>query len=370
MSEVTDGLEGCRLNGSAIEYSDSENEEIVEGCVVGGADSNKVEAVDERSEAGGEMAGDEVDFEVENGADGAKALEFTRTLKIEYDPSEVAFWFTQIENEMYTCEVRSQWLKRCVLVKNLPPKVQADVKSLLTLKKSEAPEDLYKQIKDEILRIHAPREEQNFKKALSRVLVGLPSQLGQQLINDVCDKSPKLACGCCSKVIYTLWCLQLPDSVRSHISNMKFDKDTYPQVFQAADNVFLSTKRTEMSASVAAVVTSPVEAGSDEVAAVSARGRGRGGRRPFRGGRGNRGNRGGRGGGQSSGTSAGGGNNNSSGGNNNNSGGNQSRGTRHSSNPPSSCCDNHYRWGSDSWFCLAPLTCPWKDRVSAKPSTQ
>ena len=368
MSEVTDGLEGCRLNGSAIEYIDSEDEEIVEGCVVGGADSNKVEAVDERSEAGGEMAGDEVDFEVENGADGAKALEFTRTLKIEYDPSEVAFWFTQIENEMYTCEVRSQWLKRCVLVKNLPPKVQADVKSLLTLKKSEAPEDLYKQIKDEILRIHAPREEQNFKKALSRVLVGLPSQLGQQLINDVCDKSPKLACGCCSKVIYTLWCLQLPDSVRSHISNMKFDKDTYPQVFQAADNVFLSTKRTEMSASVAAVVTSPVEAGSDEVAAVSARGRGRGGRRPFRGGRGNRGNRGGRGGGQSSGTSAGGGNNNSSGGNNNNSGGNQSRGTRHSSNPPSSCCDSHYRYGDKSWNCLSPFTCPWKDKCTPRPT--
>ena len=60
------------------------------------------------------MAGDEnMDFEDENGADGAKALEYTRTLNIEYNPTEVEFWFTQIETEMFTCEVKSQWLKRC-----------------------------------------------------------------------------------------------------------------------------------------------------------------------------------------------------------------------------------------------------------------
>ena len=128
-------MEGCRLNGSAYEYIDSEDEEVVEGRVVGGADSNKVEAVDDGSVAGGEMV-DEVDFEVENGQNDAKALEFTRTLVMEFAKDDVPFWFTQIENEMYTCGVRSQWLKRCVLVKNLPPKIQGDVKSLLTLKAS------------------------------------------------------------------------------------------------------------------------------------------------------------------------------------------------------------------------------------------
>ena len=99
----------------------------------------------------------EVDFEDENGADDDKALEFSRSLKLEYDPLEVAFYFIQLENEMFTCGVKSQWLKRSILVKNLPPKIQADVKSLLILKKSEAPTDLYKQIKTEILRIHAPK---------------------------------------------------------------------------------------------------------------------------------------------------------------------------------------------------------------------
>ena len=127
----------------------------------------------------------QIDFEDENAKDGDKALDYTRTLKLEYNASEVEFWFTQLENEMYTCEVKSQWLKRCVLVKNLPAKIQNDVKALLILPKSAAPTDLYKRIKTEILRIHAPKKEDTFKKALSRVLVGLPSQLGQDLINDM-----------------------------------------------------------------------------------------------------------------------------------------------------------------------------------------
>ena len=110
-----------------------------------------------------------VDFDVENGADGAKALEYTRTLKLEYNDSEVEFWFTQLENEMYTCEVKSQWLKRCVLVKNLPAKIQNDVKALLILPKSAAPTDLYKQIKTEILRIHAPKKEDSFKTVIVTV---------------------------------------------------------------------------------------------------------------------------------------------------------------------------------------------------------
>ena len=57
---------------------------------------------------------DVVNFEDEAGVDGDKAIDYTRTLKIEYDPQNVKFWFIQLENEMFTCEVKSQWLKRCV----------------------------------------------------------------------------------------------------------------------------------------------------------------------------------------------------------------------------------------------------------------
>ena len=155
-----------------------------------------------------------VDFQDEDADNEETALEYSRTLKVEYDPTEVDFWFVQIENEMYTCGIKSQWLKRCVLVKNLPPKVQADVKQWLLIKQSDAPNDIYKQIKQEILRLHAPKEEETYKKALTRVLTGLPSQLGQQLLHDICSKPNKLSCGCCGKAVRTLWSLQLPIQVR------------------------------------------------------------------------------------------------------------------------------------------------------------
>ena len=283
----------------------------------------------------------EVDFEDENGRDGDKAIEYTRTLKLEFATDDVEFWFTQIETEMYTCGVKSQWLKRCVLVKNLPPKVQSDVKGLLTLKQSAAPADIYKRIKNELLRIHAPKEEETFKKALGRVLVGLPSQLGEQLVNDICGKPTKLSCGCCHKAVKTLWAMQLPAAVRGQIANMPFNETTYHDVFQAADNVYLSTKSTDMSPSVAAVVNVDRTESGAEVAAV-------GGARPPKKNNNNK---------------------NQGGGNKPNNGGGkpQRRGPRHSSNPPSTCCDNHYRWGSASWFCLAPLSCPWKDKCSSRP---
>ena len=268
-----------------------------------------------------------VDFEDENVQNGAKALEYSRTLVMPFNKTDIAFWFTQIENEMFTCEIKSQWMKRVVLVKNLPPEVQNDVKSLLVLKQSEAPPDIYKQVKKELLRIHAPKEEDKYKKALGRVLTGLPSQLGQQLINDICDKSQKLSCGCCAKAVFTLWGLQLPLNVRAQVANMPFNANTYHEVFQAADKVYLSTKVTDVSAGVAAINDLSGSAGGvAEVAAV---------KKPSKGkppGKGNKGNKG-------------------------------------KPSAPPNCCANHKKWQADAWFCLEPLTCPMVSKVSAKPTT-
>ena len=307
-------------------------------------------ALREEREAAAALANQEVDFEDEDTQDEAQAIEHTRTLKMEYNPDEVEFWFMQIENEMFACGVKSQWLKRCVLVRNLPPKVQADVKSLLILKKSAAPPTLYKQIKNEILRIHAPKKEDTYKKALSRVLVGLPSQLGQQLIDDICDRPIKLEGCCCAKAVNTLWSLQLPVAVRSHIADLDFTAATYNSVFQTADKVFLSTRSTDVSASVAAVMAPQVK-DTTQVAAIS---------RPRR----NNKNKNQQGSGSAAGGSSNSNSNNSS--NASNSGG-QGRGPKSNQNPPSSCCDNHYRWGSLAWFCLEPSSCPWVNKITAKP---
>ena len=328
--------------------NNNEAEEVIEGFVQGNAQGEEVNMPDPAVPA-------VVDFEDENEQDGEKALEYSRTLSMEYNPDEVEFWFTQLENEMYTCTIKSQWMKRVVLVKNLPPKIQADVKSLLILKQTQAPANIYKLVKTEILRLHAPKEEDTFKKALSRVLTGLPSQLGEQLVTDICKQPVKMSCGCCCRSVFTLWTLQLPLAVRSQISTMAFNAQTYKQVFQDADTIYLATKHTEVSASVAAVAAakSPGSGQDDQVAAVRFS---------------RRGGSNGRGGGRGGNSSARGGRNNSNGGGASQGQTSQDRGPRHASQPPSQSCDNHWRFGDQSWFCLKPDTCPWAQKIVEKPA--
>ena len=186
-------------------------------------------------------------------------------------------------------------------------------------------------------------------------MVGLPSQLGLQIVNDICKKPVKLDGCCCEGAALALWSLQLPSNIRAHVSGKPFTKDTYKEVFQAADEVYLSSKQV----TVAALMTEKRSTNLNEtqpafsqqnqpvVAAVAAN----------------------RGGGARSGTNRGG--NSGRGGRNRGRGrggsGNQSRGPRHSSNPPDSCCDRHFRHGADAWYCLLPLSCPWASKVTAKP---
>ena len=63
-----------------------------------------------------------VNVAVENGVDGDKAQQDARQIKIEFEPHDIAFWFSQLEAELVMAEVRSQWLKKTVLQRNLPNK--------------------------------------------------------------------------------------------------------------------------------------------------------------------------------------------------------------------------------------------------------
>ena len=94
IDQADDLFKNCKLDGSTIIYNDSEEEEIVEeGHIQGNPEGCSLQADN--------MAGDEVDFEVENGVDGDKAIEYSRTLKVDFIPSNVEFWFTNLENEMF-----------------------------------------------------------------------------------------------------------------------------------------------------------------------------------------------------------------------------------------------------------------------------
>ena len=289
---------------------------------------------------------DLVEFEVEDVQDGAKASELGRQIKVEFSATDIKFWFAELEAEMTMATIKSQWLRKTVLQRNLPIKQKEDVKSLLTLTQAQAGGNIYQKIKQELVRIYAPKAKDSYCKALTRTMVGLPSQLGNQIVDDVCKKAAKLEGCCCAAAVEALWQLQLPVGIRAHVSNMEFTHQTYKQVFEAADKVHMSSRQVTvaaMASSVAAVSmdeTLPAFSTQNQPSEVAAVG----GKPPKKNKKNNR-------------------NGQSRNANQN------SRGKKHDSVPDSQAdkmCDRHYRHGSDAWYCVAPQTCPWKDRCTPK----
>ena len=131
---------------------------------------------------------------------------------------------------------------------------------------------------------------------------------------------------------------------------MEFNHNTYKQVFESADQVYLSSKQVSVAALQVAAVTAKAASLDETQSAfldhnqpqVAAFGKNQNGQGK------NKKNK-----------------------KNKNQNGSQetkpTRGPRHSSNPPDSCCDRHYRHGAGAWYCLAPSTCPWKDKTAARP---
>ena len=166
-------------------------------------------------------------------------------------------------------------------------------------------------------------------------MVGLPSQLGLQIVDDICEKADKLNGCCCAKATLAIWSQKLPVNIRAHISQKEFNKDTYKDVFEAADQVFMASRQVEVAALDETLPAFSAQNQPSEVAAV--------GKPPKKNKKNNKGNK-----------------------------NNKPRGPKHSSIPDSiadKMCDRHYRHGADSWFCLAPLTCPWVNKVSPKSSS-
>ena len=273
--------------------------------------------------------------------DGEKAQDYARSIKIEYEPANIKFWFSQLEGEMLMATVGSQWLKKTILQRNLPNKQKMDVMSSLTLSQEEAGNHIYFDIKTELLRIYAQKPQDSYKVALTRTMTGLPSQLGHQIVQDICKKSKKLEGCCCDAATFALWSIQLPVNIRAHISNMTFNSTTYKDVFEQADKVYLSAKQISVAALAAqggsgadldetqAAFTAQNQ--PHEVAAIKGQSSKKKNKK-----------------------------------NKNKNKGQTPRGPRHSSSPPESCCDRHYVHGPDAWYCLQPTTCPWANRITPK----
>ena len=335
-----------QLNKRLEDIHQDLEEEEVSGEVIGKPDTSEVNAPnnpDTEDQVVNQPIMAEA-FDIQNDTDGDKAQEHARGIRVEFDTNDVKFWFSQLEGELLMATVKSQWLKKTVLQRNLPTKQKEDVKALLVLEKEEAGNDIYKRIKSELLRIYSPKPSDSYRKALTRQMVGLPSQLGHQIVDDICKKAAKLTGCCCAAAAQALWSIQLPVHVRQHISNMEFTAQTYKEVFQAADQCYMSSKQVSIAAVAAPLdETLPAFDQQNQPVQVAAVQRGRG-----RGGRGNRGNRGSGRGGRNQGQAT------------------TSRPKRHPSNPSELCCDRHYQFADQAWYCTKPLTCPMVNKVAEK----
>ena len=232
------------LSGESVEVSDSEVEALLE------------ESLDRDSAAEPSKM---TDFDAENGADGASAMDKMSSVKCEFTRDDIEFWFTELETQLEVIDVKSQWSKRIALQRFLPADVKQEVKSLLIIPKAQAGDDIYKQIKTELLDLYGQKPEDGYIRAKNRVMTGKPSQLGKALINDICKCPVKLQSNCCAQIVWGMYREAIPVVIRNHIAELQFNKDTYKQIFQKSDQVYDSNKTTQpvRGATVAATSAQP-----------------------------------------------------------------------------------------------------------------
>ena len=359
-------MSGCKLNGSAIVYVDSEEEEVA-GVVVGFDETDNNKAIN--------MPDDEqpaiVNFEDEDGQDeqGALSNSIRALQNYQFNFNDLEFYFSQVEIKMMSNGCKKNYTKFQVLSSIIPSVVQDEVKKILRKKETDLNGAGYKRLKDEIIRIFGPSQEADFERAMSRTLTGKPSQLARALVNDLCDDELE---GChCSRFVVGLWKRQLPVAVRQGIAHLKFNHANFDQICQMADDIFSTTRPSGIAvAALSQPAKEPYITPSDpsemdkafheafmaspEVAAL--RSQWRGGRRGWRGsssgGRG-RGGRGGRG----SSASAGGGSAASS----KDANVRWPNAKRSTDLPPVQSCKKHWIHGKKAHWCEEPGTCPWKN---------
>ena len=128
-----------------------------------------------------------------------------------------------------------------MLTSILPPRVRDQVKPLLRKQESDFTNVMpYKVLKTQLIKIFKPPQENDFERAMTRVLSDKPSTLARDLVNDLC--SHELVGCCCSKFIVGLWKRQLPLSCRQGIASMEFSAANFDNIVKHADDIFFQNK--------------------------------------------------------------------------------------------------------------------------------
>ena len=289
------------------------------------------------------------DVDVENGTDAAGALGKVDSIKLTWDDQDVKFFFSELEGKFELIEIKSQWTKRHVLANLLPPKQKAEVKDLLMKSKTQAGTDIYKKLKDRILELFGPRQEEAFEEAMQLVLTGKPSALAKKLINKLC-KTPSnhFESCCCEGTVMAMWKRKLPQVVRASIAGKSLTGEVNQRdVLKLADDVFAAAALPSDY-----VVAAPVQAHPTEVAAVAAADLDTSADLPalqiaaaaYTRARAQRA-------GQSATAQQ----------------KPKNRGKPHPDGPPENTCYLHWKHGKSAYKCQRPGSCPWKEFTIPKP---
>ena len=296
-----------------------------------------------------------------------------KEVKLKFDINDVKYWFNAVESQMRKAGINKQWSKKDAILPVLPDSVIEECKPILRLTEAEQGPHIYKDLKDEILNLYGPRDEDVFKKAIALRLTGKPSALGKQLIHILCPGAKPFQNCHCAKIVYGFWDAQLTPAIRSRLAGKKFTADTYSTLFKLADEAYLanggSASYSPTVVASAAVVPSSSTPPTDtaQVAALQSSRGGRGGRG---GGRGQGGGRGRGNGGSNPGQQR---NNNNSNQNQNQQNRNQQnqsqqaqqgnkphqRGPKASPDVPADACARHWKEGRQATYCSDPLVCSW-----------
>ena len=260
--------------------------------------------------------------------------------------------------------INRQWDKKNSIALLLPDDILEEVKPILRLTEAEAGPHIYKDLRDEIVSLYGPKDEDAFKKAIALRMTGTPSAFGKKLLHILCPGSKPFANCHCAKIVYGFWDAQLTPEIKSNLAGMSFNKDTYQAMFKKADQVYQANGGATSRPAVVAAVSQPSpstpvvqdDAVQPQVAAVT-----RGGAR-------GRGNRGGRGRGRGNGRGSYNGNQNGSNQNQSSSNKPHQKGPKHADLPSNAswACAQHWRKGRQAPYCSDPLVCQWVSIVAPR----
>ena len=305
-------------------------------------------------------------------------------IKLELDRKNIKKWLKRLEIQMEFCGIRSQWLKRVCLENLLPSDLCECINDIFEKEKTEAGQHIYKDCKQQLLKVHGPKPEDDYAKAHAMVLVGLPSDAAKKLRELMCKKGHKKLGDCCAAPgISRVWRELLPQDVKNQVA--AFDLTTHwDEALRTADAVYKASKTgttvaavtTAVETATAALTSATATAGATAVTrpadldtsadasafqavnqlAVQIAAFGKTfGNGNYRGRGKNRGQGRYRGQGQQRGAA----------------GKPQPRpkpAQPHPDGPPENACAVHQQYGRNAYYCASRSTCPWKDNIVARPT--